>query len=310
MIKSDMKFSKSVETKHIPVLLNEIIENLNLKKGDIVIDGTLGGGGYAKEICKIIGKDGLLIGFDQDVDAVKRVERRLEDCKDCLCKKKLINENFRNLDKGANLEFQGIVFDLGLSSDQFELSGRGFTFQKDEPLLMTFGKKLEDTKFTAKEIVNDWDEENIADILFGYGGEKFSRRIAKKIVEARKEKPIKTTFELVEIIKKAVPSWYKVGRKTHFATKTFQALRIAVNDELGALKEGLEKGFNVLSKGGRMAVVSFHSDEDRVVKRFMRNKKEKGVGILLTKKPIIPSREESVKNPRSRSAKLRVIEKI
>ncbi|MBU4480443.1 16S rRNA (cytosine(1402)-N(4))-methyltransferase RsmH, partial [Patescibacteria group bacterium] len=164
--------------------------------------------------------------------------------------------------------------------------------------------------FTARDIVNDWDEENIADVLFGYGGEKFSRRIAKNIVEARKEKPIETTFDLVEIIEKSIPSKFKNRAKIHPATKTFQALRIAVNDELGALKEGLEKGFDALAQNGRMAVVSFHSSEDKIVKNFMRDKKIVREGILIFKKPLIPSREEIIKNPRSRSAKLRVIERI
>jgi 16S rRNA (cytosine1402-N4)-methyltransferase len=204
----------------------------------------------------------------------------------------------------------GVVFDLGLSSDHFENSGRGFSFKKDEPLLMTFEKDLTKARFTARDIVNDWDEENIADILYGYGEEKFSRRIAKNIVEARKEKAINTTTDLVEIIEKSVPVWYKKGRKTHFATKTFQALRITVNDELETLKDGLKKGFDALEKQGRLVVVSFHSLEDRIIKNFMRDKKNEREGILITKKPIVPSREEIKENPRSRSAKLRIIEKI
>ena len=174
---------------------------------------------------------------------------------------------------------------------------------------MTFQKDTKYSKFTAQEIVNNWDEEHLSDIFFGYGGERFSRKIARQIVLSRKEKKIETTFDLVEIIKKAVPAWYRFGRKKHFATKIFQALRITVNDELYSLKEGLEKGFTVLKQGGRLVVVSFQSDEDRIVKKFMKSKKEKREGVLINKKPIIPTREEQINNPRSRSAKLRVLQK-
>ncbi len=306
----ELDIQKEDNTKHTPVLLNEIIEGLNLHEGDIVFDGTLGGGGYFKKICEEVGPQGLVIATDQDVRAIKRIE----ESQTFGCTTYLINENFRNLDRVLialnKKEVQGVVFDLGLSSDQFETSGRGFSFQKNEPLLMTFDEKPDEAKFTAREIVNNWDEKNIADILYGYGDERFSRRIAKKIVEMRKEKTIKTTFDLIEILKEAVPFWYQKGRKTHFATKTFQALRIAVNDEIRALKEGLEKGFDALEYGGRLVVVSFHSLEDRVVKNFMREKKKEGEGIVLTKKPIVPSREEIKENPRARSAKLRIIEKI
>ena len=301
-------------TTHIPVLLQEVIENLNIDKGDAVLDCTVGGGGYFEKFCELVGKKGIVIGTDQDEDGLKRASKKLSENKKCLCQKFLIKNNFRNLDEVLkNLKIQKvnkIVFDLGLSSDQFEQSGRGFSFQKNEPLLMTFNKDGENLNFTARDIVNDWNEENIADILFGYGEEKFSRRIAKKIIEERKKKEIETTFDLVEIIKEAVPVWYRTGRKIHPATKTFQALRIAVNDEISSLEDGLLKGFENLEKSGRMAVVSFHSIEDRMVKNFMRDKKKTKEGILITKKPIVSSREEIKKNPRARSAKLRVIEKV
>ena len=218
-----------------------------------------------------------------------------------------------------------IVLDLGLSSDQFETSGRGFTFQKNEPLLMTFragllgelvGELVEegDSLLTAHYIVNNWDEENIADIIYGYGEERYARRIARGIIEARAEAPIETTFDLVDIIKKSTPSLYHHG-KTHPATRTFQALRITVNDEIGALNDGLEKGFNLLSPLGRMAVISFHSIEDRIVKHFYKSKAEKTEqypeprATVITKKPLIPSAQEISENPRSRSAKLRIIQK-
>lgn len=301
---------KQEKTKHIPVLLKEVIDGLNLKPGDVVFDGTLGGGGYFKKICEMVGPKGTVIGTDQDLGAIKRIEEN----NNFKCKTHLVNENFRNLDKvirSANFfKVSGVVFDLGLSSDQFETSKRGFSFQKDEPLLMTFNEKPKDARFTAKDIVNSWDEENIADILYGYGEETFAKKIAKKIVEAREIKPINTTAELVEIIENAVPVWYKKARRTHCATKTFQALRITVNDEIGSLKEGLEKGFEALEDEGRMAVVSFHSLEDRVVKIFMKEKHLEEKGKILTKKPIVPMDEEIKNNPRSRSAKLRIIEKI
>ncbi|PIZ85308.1 16S rRNA (cytosine(1402)-N(4))-methyltransferase [Candidatus Nomurabacteria bacterium CG_4_10_14_0_2_um_filter_33_9] len=219
------------------------------------------------------------------------------------------------------VRFDAIIFDLGLSSDQLENSGRGFSFMKDEPLLMTMKENPSLDDLTAIDIVNSWGEESLVDIIYGYGEERFSRRIAKGIIEARKKNNIKTTFDLVKIIGDSVPSAYK-RQRIHFATRTFQALRIAVNDELGALKVGLEKGFEILKKparphdslgaggGGRMSVISFHSLEDRIVKRFFRDKKEKSEAILINKKPIIPKEEEIKNNGRSRSAKLRVLEKI
>ena len=309
-ITENREFENTENTKHVPVLLNEVIEGLNLHKGDTVFDGTLGGGGYFGKLCEIVGPDGTAIAVDQDLGSIKRVEEK----NDFRCQAHLINENFRNLDKVLTSlnqkQVQGVVFDLGLSSDQFEISGRGFSFKKNEPLLMTFNDKPEEAKFTARDIVNTWDEENIADILYGYGEEMFSRRVAKKIVEARKIKPINTTDDLVSVIESAFPVWYRKTRKTHFATKTFQALRITVNDEIGSLKEGLQKGFYSLSGGGRMVVISFHSLEDRVVKNFMKEKQLAGEGEIKTKKPITPTDRELQENPRSRSAKLRIIEKI
>ncbi|AKM84177.1 TPA: 16S rRNA (cytosine(1402)-N(4))-methyltransferase [Candidatus Campbellbacteria bacterium] len=310
MTNKNSEIKKKVETKHIPVLLNEVIEGLNLHKGDAVFDGTLGGGGYFGKLCEVVGPEGTAIAVDQDLGAIKRVEEK----SDFRCQTHLINENFRNLDKVLislnQKQVQGVVFDLGLSSDQFEISGRGFSFKKNEPLLMTFSEKPNEARFTARDIVNTWDEENIADILYGYGEEMFSRRVAKKIVEAREIKPINTTDDLVSVIESAFPVWYRKTRKTHFATKTFQALRITVNDEIESLKDGLQKGFHSLSEGGRMAVISFHSLEDRIVKNFMKEKQLANEGEIKTKKPITPTDEEIKNNPRSRSAKLRIIEKI
>lgn len=303
---------------HIPVLLKEVIDNLNLKVGDTVVDCTLGGAGHALEICRLIGNTGTLVGIDLDQSALNKASKKLKNEK---CKVVLQKENFRYLDKilkKAEIEkVDGILFDLGLSSDQLESSGlyshrkakagRGFSFQRNEPLIMTLKESPDEEDLTAREIVNIWDEKNIADIIYGYGEEKFSRQIAKKIVERRNEKPIETTQDLVGVIEKAVPNWYK-HKKIHFATKTFQALRITVNDEIRNLKEGLAKALEVLNKGGRIAVISFHSIEDRIVKQFFKNCEQEGAGKIITKKPIVPSRQEILNNPRSRSAKLRVFE--
>jgi len=248
-----------------------------------------------------------------DRDAIERATKKLEKAGADFA---LVMENFRNLDKALeklatdgkikNPSADRILFDLGWSSNQFELSGRGFSFMRDEPLVMTLS--AEPALITAHDIVNGWEEEVIADVLYGYGEEQFSRRIARGIVKAREKGEIKTTGELVTIIEKAVPAFYR-NKKTHPATKTFQALRIAVNDELGALREGLEKAWLALNPGGRLAVITFHSIEDRIVKRMLREKASADLGKLVTKKPSIPSKEELKANPRSRSAKLRIIQK-
>ena len=299
--------SKST-TRHKTVLLNESIENLNLKPGAIFFDGTLGGAGHSSKVCSDFGGAVRIIATDKDNLAIKNAKDKLSKLG---CNADLILDDYRNIDRVlTNLSVEkvdGMLLDLGLSSDQLDASGRGFTFRNNEPLLMTFSE--DDQKVNAKIIVNNWSEETIADILYGYSDERYSRRIAKAIAERRKIKPIETTFDLVEIIKNVVPRGYQRG-KTHFATKTFQALRIAVNDEITALKEGMKKGWEFLKKGGRMAIISFHSVEDREVKNFFRNKAKNGEGKLINKKPITPTDDEIKENPRARSAKLRVIEKI
>ncbi|MEI6528214.1 MAG: 16S rRNA (cytosine(1402)-N(4))-methyltransferase RsmH [bacterium] len=296
--------------QHVTVLLKETVDGVSLKKGDIVFDGTLGGGGHSVEIAKRFGKDVKIVAVDRDQDALNRSEARLKDLK---ADYSLKLSDYRKIDEvlsGLGIkEVQGIILDLGLSSNQLDESGRGFTFQKDEPLYMTFARPEDKPLITATDIVNDWAEETIADIIYAYGDERYARRIAKAIVIARESGEIKTTGELVAIIESAVPAVYRRG-KTNCATKTFQALRIAVNDELGALKEGLSKGFDKLAVGGRMSIISFHSLEDRTVKNFFRDKAKEGSGKLINKKPIIPKDEEIRENPRSRSAKLRIIEKI
>lgn len=295
---------------HVPVLLQPTIELLDLKEGEVVVDATLGLGGHAKEIAEKIGESGLLIGFDADANLLAKAENNL---KTVACRKIFINNNFRNirrsLDEAGIGQVDKVLFDLGLNSEQFEESGRGFTFQKNEPLLMTLKDKIDEDTLTAKEIVNTWDESNLADILYGYGEERRARRIAKAIVEARQKKKIETTFDLIEIIRQTMPP-VVARQKVHFATKTFQALRIAVNDELGALKEGLAGAWEKLNHGGRVAALSFHSLEARTVKQFFRSQAMAEVGVLINKKAIKPSREEELTNPRSRSAQLRVIKKI
>lgn len=293
---------------HKTVLLNESIDNLNLKAGAIYFDGTLGGAGHSLKVCSDFGNQVRIIATDRDMLAIRNAKEKFSKSN---CKADFILSDYRNLDKvltDLNVSaVDGILLDLGLSSDQLDVSGRGFTFRKDEPILMTFSEDEE--KINAKKILNNWGEETISDILYGYSDERYSRRIAKAIIQARLKKEIETTFELVEIIRNAVPVGYQRG-KTHFATKTFQALRIAVNDEITALKEGMSKGWQFLKIGGRMAIISFHSVEDREVKNFFRDKSKNGEGKLINKKPIISGDEELQENPRARSAKLRVIEKI
>lgn len=285
---------------HRSVLLNEISEGLNLKDDSLVLDCTFGGGGHSREILRRH-KGAKIVALDQDGS----VSENLKDKRIAF-----YNLNFRNLDKAWRLpeKFNGIIFDLGLSSDQLENSGRGFSFMKDEPLQMTMKENPSSEDLTAEEIVNEWSEENLAKIIYGYGEEKFAKKIARGISEARKAKRIRNTGELVEIIRESLPLSCR-KKKIHFATRTFQALRIAVNDELGALKEGLEKGFEALGKGGRMAVISFHSLEDRIVKKFYKEKAKEKKAILINKKPITAQKEEIKENPRSRSAKLRILEK-
>jgi 16S rRNA (cytosine1402-N4)-methyltransferase len=297
-----------IDSVHKTVLLNETIDGLNLKNGATIIDGTFGGGGHSLEICKKF-PNVKIIAIDQDASAFLKAESKFKDIK---CDIDFININFRSLDKVITKKVDGIILDLGLSSDQLENSGRGFSFLKDEPLLMTMKSKKENPSsedITAFEVVNNWEEKNLADVVYGFGEERFSRRIAKGIVEARKKSKIETTFDLIKIIENSVPAAYRKGR-THCATKTFQAIRIAVNDELGALSEGLEKGFEVLKEGGRMSVISFHSLEDRVVKKFFKQKQTEDRAKLINKKPIIATKEEIIINNRSRSAKLRILEKI
>ncbi len=298
---------------HESVLLKEIIDGLSFQDGDVYLDATLGTGGHMEGVWQKMKNQVVLAGIDADEMSVTLSRERLDLDG---AKPKLAVLNFRNIDKAPEmLDIKNptkILFDLGWNSGQFDSLegevGRGFSFQKDEPLLMTFKQNVGEDETTAYDVVNNWSEENLADVIYGYGEEKHSRRIAKAIVEKRNEEPIKSSGQLAEIIKDAVPMFYRFGR-IHPATKTFQAIRIAVNDELQALEEGITKGFEILDKGGKIAVISFHSLEDRIVKRFFKSKVSEEKGELINKKPITPSDEEINKNPRSRSAKLRIIKK-
>ena len=286
-----------------------------------VVDCTFGGGGHSLEILSRY-PNAKIIAIDQDNGVWERAKEKFKGMEDRIT---FVNGNFRDLDEISPLpkNFDGIIFDLGLSSDQLENSGRGFSFMKDEPLLMTMKENPGAEDLTASDVVNAWSEESLADIIYGYGEERYARKIAKKIAEARQDGEIKTTFDLVKIIEGAVlkgreaqcqrraltNKQHRRG-KIHPATKTFQALRIAVNDELGVLKEGLRKGFEELKAGGRMSVISFHSLEDRIIKKFFKTLQKEGKAKLINKKTIKASEEELRNNPRSRSAKLRILEKI
>lgn len=295
---------------HVSVLLHEVIEGLVLKEGETFVDMTINGAGHSSNIAPLLGKTGTLIGIDADETVLKRGGEKL---KDALPTVYLVIDNFRNIKKVlVDLKITSvdkILFDLGLSNHELESSGRGFSFQKDEPLLMTFPSDPSKVTFTAQSIVNTWDEENLVSIIKGYGDEGFAKQIARRIVEVRAEKEILTTKELVDVIASALPAWYRNGRKTHFATKTFQALRMTVNDEIQALEDALADAWEVLAPNGRIAVITFHSMEDRIVKRKWKELASGGAGTILTKKPIAPSREEMIQNRKSRSAKLRIIEK-
>jgi 16S rRNA (cytosine1402-N4)-methyltransferase len=290
-------------TTHEPVLLKETIEWLAIEPGETVLDGTVGNAGHSQALCALLAGQGRLIGIDADANALALAAINLAGCK---AEVDLIQSNFRHL--STLLDERGIttidkaLFDLGIRTEQIFASGRGFSFQADEPLLMTLANDPGPEDLTAAKIVNDWREESLADIIYGWGGEQKARQIAHAIVTARANEPIETTGQLVKIIEGVVR---RQGR-THPATKTFQALRIATNDELGALTAGLTVALDRLAPNGRLAVISFHSLEDRTVKNFFRTAKQSGRGEILTKKPIRPSPDERRRNPRSRSATLRV----
>lgn len=295
---------------HIPVLLHESIEGLNLKKGGIYVDCTTNRGGHSSLIAKAIGKAGTLVCIDLDQEALSQAEKKLRALKTAPTLH-FVNSNFRRLgDILKELDIQkvdGVLADLGLSSEELDESGRGFSFRFDEPLQMTFTAKPDDTHTTAHDIVNYWSESTIADIVFAFSDETYARRIARRIVEKREQEEIKTTHQLVDVIASAVPALYR-HRKTHFATKTFQALRMAVNDELGSINDLIETLPHVLITNGRACIITFHSTEDRIVKQGLRAHSETLRAI--TKKAILPTKEEAEQNPRARSAQLRIVERV
>lgn len=303
-----LKFKNRNLHYHRPVLLNEVIQILNLKRGKNIIDATCALGGHTKEIVKKIIPEGKVLAIDWD-------EKMLEKAKDILAnfKKTIIFRhgnfaNIKNILKDKELKkisWQGILFDFGYSLDHIKNSGRGFSFMQNEPLDMRYNLN---NKLTAAQIINQYSKNDLAKIFYSYGEQKYSYKIAKAIVEARQTKKIETTKDLTNIILKVIPRQFPY--KIHPATKVFQSLRIEVNDELENIKKGLSDGFDILQQGGVICAISFHSLEDRMVKNFFKEKKETHEAEILTKKPIIPSAEEVLENPSSRSAKLRALRKI
>lgn len=294
------------ETIHTPVLLKEILEIFNPQAGERYIDATINGGGHAKEILDRIGESGLLFGIDRDAELINRLKNKFATRENLIA----ICDSYRELDN-LNITYgfgaiNGILFDLGFSSYHVDTSGRGFSFLRDEPLDMRYNP--EKTTLNAYTIINSWSKEELTRIGKEYGEERFAGKIAEFIVRQRTHAPISSTFELVRIIRHAIPAG--VTGKIHPATRTFQALRIAVNDELEELSAGLEKGIDLLSNGGKMIVISFHSLEDAIVKQAFRSKEKKEIVRLITKKPTCALPQEIQKNPRARSAKLRAIVKV
>ncbi len=286
---------------HIPVLQKEVLQYLNPKPNKNFIDCTFGGGGHADNVLERISPKGKILGIDRDSEILNGAE--LKDRIIFVC------DNFVNLKDIVKKEkfgpVQGILFDLGYCSWHLEKSERGFSFLINESLDMRYDPQ---SILTAEKIINSWPEKEIETILRELGEERFAKRIARGIISQRTVNPIKTTFQLIEAIKKAVPFWYQ-RKKIHFATKTFQALRITVNNELDNLKEALPQALEILEPGGRLVVISFHSLEDRIIKNFFKSLAKEGSLKILTKKPVIPTLKELKVNPRSRSAKLRAAQK-
>jgi 16S rRNA (cytosine1402-N4)-methyltransferase len=286
-------------------MAEQAIKFLDLKKGDVVVDGTLGMGGHSEAILKT--EHVALIAIDADPEAVKAGTEKLKKYGE---RAHIVEGNFRDLahllKKEGVAKVDKVLLDLGWNMTQLS-SGRGFSFMRDEPLNMSYGPRPA-SGFTAAEILNNWEEKVIADVLYGYGEERYARKIAKAIVERRATKAFETTIELVETIRDAVPPSYRHGR-INPATRSFQALRIAVNDELGSIEKGVTAAWDHLQVNGRLIVITFHSIEDRLVKQMFANYAKHG-GKLLVKKPLVPEQSEMSRNPSARSAKMRAIEKI
>ncbi len=312
---------EKIEFNHVSVLLNECIENLNIKPDGIYVDGTMGGAGHSLEIVKKLSEKGMLIGIDRDEEALAVAKERLKEFNNV----KYVHDNHDNIDeivKNLNIKgVDGILLDLGVSSYQIDEKTRGFTYMDDGPLDMRMDKSQ---KLTAEYIVNNYKEQDLARIIFEYGEEKFSRKIARNICEYRKNKKIETTGELVKIIEKSIPGKFR-EKNSHPAKRTFQAIRIEVNNEIEPLYNMIKNSITALNSKGRLCVITFHSLEDRMVKKAYVDAEGKctcpkdlpycvcgnvSLGKIITKKPILPTEKEMQENSRSRSAKLRVFEKI
>jgi 16S rRNA (cytosine1402-N4)-methyltransferase len=290
--------------KHIPVLVEEVMTFLRCEAGRTYVDATLGGGGHASEILKRTAPDGVLFGMEWDEDALFEATRTLKPFGDRV---RIFRENFIQLpDLMKDESVDGILLDLGLSSIQLEKEGRGFSFRGDSPLDMRMDQRL---KQTAADLINRLSSEELEYIISHYGEESWAKRIARAVVQEREREPIRTTEALRRVVYRAIPKRFH-SRRIDPATRTFQALRIRVNEELGNLRKILDTGWKILKRGGRMCVISFHSLEDRMVKETFRKLEKEGEMRILTKKPVTPSEEEQKRNPRSRSAKLRCAERI
>lgn len=311
-----------MDFKHVSVLLEECIENLNIKENGIYVDGTLGGAGHSSEIAKRLSDKGLLIGIDQDENAIKAAGEKLTPMKERI---KLVRDNFSNIDAILqNLEIEGIdgiLLDLGVSSHQLDEADRGFSYMHDAPLDMRMDTRQ---AVSAMEVVNSYTEKDLENIIKNYGEEKWAKRIANFIVDFRKEEPITTTHQLVDVIKRAIPKGARIDGP-HPAKRTFQAIRIEVNGELEIINKTIDDAVRNLNSGGRICIITFHSLEDRIVKNAFRDLSNpcicppefpicrcdrKPAVKIITRKPIVPTEEELELNPRARSAKLRVAEKI
>ena len=317
-----MSEQDNIEFHHVSVLLDECLEGLAIKPDGVYIDGTLGGAGHSSHILEKLGKGGLLIGIDQDGDALAVASERLSKVQ-TEGTFKTVRANFSEMDavcEELGIDgVDGILLDIGVSSYQFDTEDRGFSYRFDAKLDMRMDRRNE---FTAYDIVNKYSEKEIADVIFRYGEEKWAKRIASFIVEERRKAPVETTFQLVEIIKKAIPA--AARRDGHPAKRTFQALRIEVNRELDVLAEAIEKAIKLLKPQGRLCIITFHSLEEKLVKQLFKEAErpctcppdfpvcvcgKKSLGKAVTSKPILPTENECIVNPRSKSAKLRIFER-
>lgn len=294
--------------KHKSVLLEESVEALRLEPRNVAIDATTGQGGHTALIADKVGKGGTVLALDADETSIAAAREHLTGAPAQVI---FVHGNFRNLREHAARagisSADAIIFDLGWHSGQLR-SGRGFSFNEDAPLLMTLNASPEPYQVTAADIIGNWSEDDLVTLFREQGGERFAGRIARTIVERRVKSPFTSSKDLADVVTSAVPASFQ-KRRLHPATKVFQALRMAVNNELESLTEGLAAAIDLLAPGGRLAVISFHSLEDRIVKTMLKDAAARGVGSVVTKKPITPSRAEQKENPRARSAKLRIFEK-